>query len=251
LITRTRTADQLSTAKYRVRRDPTDHRPGVLTAPSEFRRATSGVRSGLSLTRVAMHDLVDRHVTLHGTVLDLGAGEASTYRPYLGGTAARYLRVDGAPDTNPDYVVDLDRDTLPIDAGSIDVVLAFNLLEHLYNPELVLSEAHRVLRSDGRIHVWVPFLIGYHPSPEDYFRYTAPTLRRKLEAAGFAEISVWAVGGRFTAAANLALPGMPTTVLRVLTAGVAVVLDRLYYRWARSAQRDGFPLGYLVSATRS
>jgi SAM-dependent methyltransferase len=231
-------------------RDPFDGL-GLLTALSELRLATAGVLSGLSLTRVAMHDLVARHVTLHGTVLDLGAGEASTYRPYLGGAAARYLRVDGAPDTNPDYVVDLDHDALPIDAGSIDVVLAFNLLEHLYNPELVLSEAYRVLRSEGRIHVWVPFLIGYHPSPEDYFRYTAPTLRRKLEAAGFGEISVWPVGGRFTAAANLALSGIPTAPLRALVAGVAVVLDRLYYRVARNAQRDGFPLGYLASATSS
>jgi SAM-dependent methyltransferase len=251
LITSTRTADQLSTAKYRVRRDPPDHCPGVLTALSEFRRATSGVLDGLSLTRVAMHDLVARHVTLRGTVLDLGAGEASTYRPYLGGAAARYLRVDAAPGTNPDYVVDLDRDALPIDAGSIDVVIAFNLLEHLYHHELVLGEAHRVLRPQGTLHVWVPFLIGYHPSPEDYFRYTEPALRRKLEAAGFGEITIRPVGGRFTAAANLALSGIPTAPVRALVAGVAVLLDHLYYRVARSAQRDGFPLGYLASATRT
>jgi SAM-dependent methyltransferase len=249
LITSTRTADQLSTAKYRVRRDLPDHRPRVLSALSDLRRVASGVRGGLTFTRMGMYELLERHGSVHGTVLDLGAGRASAYLEYLDGTPERYLRADAVAETEPDYVVDLDRDVLPLDAASIDVVLAFNLLEHLYHPELVLSEARRVLRPAGLIHVWVPFLIGYHPSPEDYFRYTESTLRRKLDEAGFADIAVRSVGGRFTAAANLALYGVPTTALRVALAGAAVLLDRLYYRAAPNARRDSFPLGYLATAT--
>jgi SAM-dependent methyltransferase len=241
-------AVQLSRAKYRLGGDSPDDRSRVLTLLSELRLVTAGVRDGHTLTRIAMHDLLRRHVTVRGTVLDLGAGRTSAYLDALGGTAERYLRVDGAAETAPDHVVDLDHEPLPVEGESVDVVLAFNLLEHLYHPDLVLSEARRVLRPGGSIHIWVPFLIGYHPSPEDYFRYTESTLRRKLEEAQFGEIAVRAAGGRFTAAANLALSGLPTTALRLLAATTAVTLDELYYRVARSARREGFPLGYLASA---
>jgi SAM-dependent methyltransferase len=207
-----------------------------------------GVLRGLTLARIGMHELTKALAVADGDVLDLGAGAAPSYREHLQGRAARYVRVDGSAVTNPDAVVDLDNDPLPFADRSFDAVLAFNLLEHLYHPEMVLNEARRVLRPTGRVIVWVPFLVGYHPSPEDFFRYSESSLRRKFDDAGFESIEVATVGGRFKAAANVAIPGVPLAPLRAVCAATAVLLDRLYYRTVRNASPADFPLGYLVIA---
>ncbi|TWT43715.1 Ubiquinone biosynthesis O-methyltransferase [Phycisphaerae bacterium RAS1] len=53
---------------------------------------------------------------------------------------------------------------LPFDDGAFDTVLLGEILEHLTRPELVLAEARRVLRPDGRVVITVPF--GVHPDPD-------------------------------------------------------------------------------------
>ena len=47
-----------------------------------------------------------------------------------------------------------------VEDASVDVVLAISVLEHLWEPELVLRECHRVLASDGVLAVNVPSWAG-------------------------------------------------------------------------------------------
>jgi hypothetical protein len=108
-----------------------------------------------------------------------------------------------------------------------------------------------VLCAGGTLFVWVPFLIGYHPDPEDFYRYSESSLRRKLAAAGFEHVRVFAIGGRFTAAANHAIGGLPGAPLKALVAALAVLTDRLYYRVARSSTPSAFALGYLAVGQRA
>lgn len=86
-----------------------------------------------------------------------------------------------------------------------DLVICTDLLEHLYNPKLVLSEIHRVLKSDGYALVSVPnhfiwymrirILLGkgivfpYHRSnPWNYFHirfFTLQTFLHLVRLSGF------------------------------------------------------------------
>jgi SAM-dependent methyltransferase len=204
------------------------------------------VTRGKSLTRAALAQLIASRVLVAGDVLDLGGGPAASYRTFLPGSNYRITSVDISKDESPDVVLDLESSPLPFAAESFDTVLAFNLLEHIYNHDHVLNEVARVLRHNGTFYLWVPFLIGYHADPGDYFRYTRTCLERKLCAAGFSDTVVASVGGRFTAAANLALPGFHLRVAEALVAAGALFLDQVYYRLARTTTRDQFSLGYLA-----
>jgi SAM-dependent methyltransferase len=53
-------------------------------------------------------------------------------------------------------LVRADAVSLPIGDGAVDAVVMLDLLEHVAEPELVLGEAHRVLRPGGVIIVSVP-----------------------------------------------------------------------------------------------
>ncbi len=53
-------------------------------------------------------------------------------------------------------LVDLEQGALPFEAAIFDVVLCYDVLEHLFSPERVLAEIHRVLRPGGKAFLCVP-----------------------------------------------------------------------------------------------
>lgn len=61
---------------------------------------------------------------------------------------------------------------LPFKDNSINVVIITAVLEHVTNPQKVISEIFRVLKGDGYIYCLFPFIQGFHASPYDFSRQT-------------------------------------------------------------------------------
>ena len=216
----------------------------------DFRRTVREARGGGSLIRAALHQAIADHLEVVGDVLDLGGGENASYRSRLRGEPVRMVSIDAGPRMGATFALDLEEVPLPFEEASYDTILAFNLLEHIYHYRELLDEMHRLLRPGGQVAVFVPFLIGYHPDPRDHFRYTDETLARLLSDAGFTSISVQGYGGRLSASINLALGVVPSRILRVPLVAIALMLDGIYYRYARTATPRAAPLGYLATARR-
>jgi SAM-dependent methyltransferase len=134
---------------------------------------------------------------LHGTVLDVGCGH-SPYRSLVLGApsrADRYIGLDlaGTKYGSPDLTWDGRHVDLP--DGSVDCALATEVLEHCPDPGLVLRETRRLLRPGGLLFFTVPFLWPLHDTPNDEYRLTPFSLGRLLREAGYADISLQALGG--------------------------------------------------------
>lgn len=107
----------------------------------------------------------------HGRVLDLGGVRRADYHALLNLDPAKVTVWNFSPTTEPDELVDLDRvDALPKFPKDCDVVLAINLLEHLYRPFDLLRSVCQALPSGGTLIVCTPFCYPIHPSPNDYWR---------------------------------------------------------------------------------
>ena len=71
---------------------------------------------------------------------------------------------------------------LPFKDGVFDAVISEAVLEHVQDPNRVVSEMHRVLKPGGYVCAAVPFLQGFHASPHDYQRYTVPGFNHLFSA---------------------------------------------------------------------
>jgi len=57
--------------------------------------------------------------------------------------------------------IDLNKDPLPLPSESIDLVTAFEIIEHLYNKDHILEEAYRVLKPGGILVLTTPNLAAW------------------------------------------------------------------------------------------
>jgi SAM-dependent methyltransferase len=61
---------------------------------------------------------------------------------------------------------------LPFSDDVFDAVCSEQVLEHVRNPQEVIAEMIRVTKPGGSIYISVPFIYPYHPSPDDFSRWS-------------------------------------------------------------------------------
>jgi SAM-dependent methyltransferase len=145
--------------------------------------------------------LLKKYTTYYsGTLYDLGSGE-SPYKMFFLKYAEKYIGVDWADsihETRADIIADLNK-SLPIESNVADTVVSISVLEHLCEPQTMLNESFRILKSGGHLILQVPFQWWVHEAPYDYFRYTPFGLKYLLSKAGFKEAEILPIGGYFVA----------------------------------------------------
>ena len=64
-------------------------------------------------------------------------------------------------------------------------IILFNVLEHIYNKDLLINSINKSLKKGGRLELFVPFMFRYHDDPKDYQRLTHTYLVKFLKENGF------------------------------------------------------------------
>jgi SAM-dependent methyltransferase len=154
--------------------------------------------------RQSILDAVTENIShLTGRLLDVGCGrmpyKSLLTKPF--GHATEYIGLDFEKPVVPGYqehvMPDMfwDGRTIPLPDGNVDSILLTEVLEHCFEPAVVLRECCRVLRNDGRILITVPFLWPLHDIPFDEYRYTPYSLKRILKESGFSKVKMKGLGG--------------------------------------------------------
>lgn len=74
---------------------------------------------------------------------------------------------------------------LPFKDETFSLVISQETLEHVRDPFRAVTETFRVLKPGGRFYCQVPFVIGYHPGPTDFWRFSREGIQEMVEQAGF------------------------------------------------------------------
>jgi SAM-dependent methyltransferase len=154
-----------------------------------------------------------------GCVVDIGCGDRWLADPI--NAHGSYIGLDYPPTVaqgypgNPDVFGDAAR--LPFGAGTVDVVLLLDVLEHLRSPHDAIHEAARVLKTGGCLVLQVPFMYPVHDAPNDFQRWTRDGLCLLLERNGFRLTSETAYGHPVETAAALGAIALAKSALNILT----------------------------------
>ena len=110
-----------------------------------------------------------------GVGLNVGAGQVRL-DPRI-----RNMEIESGPEI--DYVGSAE--DIPLPDASVDLVICQEVLEHVAHPRRAMAEFFRILKADGRLYLQLPFVIGYHPCPRDYWRFTMEGMEQLAAEAGF------------------------------------------------------------------
>lgn len=117
-----------------------------------------------------------------GRVLDYGCAD-TPYRRFFP-PSAEYLAADLPGNPNAGVMIRGDG-SVPVPDATVDAVISTQVLEHVTDPSLYLSECYRVLRPGARMLLSTHGFMVYHPDPVDLWRWTSAGLREAVERAGF------------------------------------------------------------------
>ena len=151
----------------------------------------------ISITRSLMNQLLEK-IDFKGKVIDIGGGNKASYKDSI--NSKDYTSVNIDKNIDPDYLIKVG-DKIPLKDLQFESCLLFNILEHVFDWEHVLSECYRVLKKNGCLYIIIPFSYPIHGSPNDYLRATDSYIKEKLEKAYFVDIKVSAIAyGPFSTA---------------------------------------------------
>ena len=132
---------------------------------------------------------------LKGSLLDFGCGDAPFYDYYKESVSSVTLSdLKKRVAINETFIESDGNYPLPFIKNEYDVILCTEVLEHVKNPQLLISEFYRISKKDGILILSTPFLYPIHESPDDYWRFTPFALTLLASNAGYRNFKIFQVG---------------------------------------------------------
>ncbi len=141
---------------------------------------------------------------------------------------------------------------LKIKSNKYNNILLFNVLEHLPEYRIALSQINRILKKKGKIIGSTPFIYQIHGAPKDYFRFTKEFFEFELKKQKFNNIKVQYLGnGPFTACYSLIYPYIRfLPIFSHLVLLICFMLDNILQIFIKTNLKEIFPIGIFFNAQK-
>ena len=242
----------------------------LLTAPSKSDRRAASVRRAARIFTPDLSPNLAAGPNLRRLLIELGRDGPPPFRILtIGGSmlghametlsdSASVTLVETDVAHGPRTQIVCDAHSLPFASGTFDAVVAQAVLEHVADPQQVVSELHRVLRPGGLVYSEIPFMQQVHEGANDFTRYTLVGHRRLFRRFDCLDLGL--VAGPATALAwtlkYACLAFTEKHVARLLIAGIMSYLlfwmkylDRWLIHFPASA--DAASATYFLGRTRA
>lgn len=203
-----------------------------------------------TIVRILFNNLVKKHApTFIYPLLDIGGGASPSYSNLMK-NEQRYvldcnLNFKGNKNT---LIIDLDSANKVNLKQKFKTVIAYNFFEHVFNHKNILRNIYALMTKNAELHVFIPFLIPYHPDPNDYVRFTAQGLVTLLEENKFKVQKIDCLGGYFTLLLQYLQYFPVIGLFFVFLLPLVTVLDKVIAKKIGDKYYQRYVLGYYVVA---
>lgn len=177
----------------------------------------------LSRLKSIVNDVIKKYISNTGSkrLIDYGCGDVP-YLPLFEGKVAEYVLCD--LDINPRAEVKITQEgKVPLSDESFDIVLSVQVLEHVDDVNIYLTEANRLLHKDGLLLLSTHGQWIWHPFPKDLWRWTHEGLTATIEKSGFTILDTMWISGMLAYSCQLGL-----FYLKRLTQGKGLLLKKIF-----------------------
>jgi len=184
-------------------------------------------------------------------LVDFGCGNMP-YRSVIEPHVGTYLGVDLEMNPKADHHIGFDsKTTLP--DNYCDIILSNQVLEHVDTPSGYLQEALRILKPGGSIILTTHGYWYYHPTPNDYWRWTSAGLRKTVEDETFIVTSFFGIMGLAASGLQLLQDSIINKLPKFLRPPFAFIMQCkiiLFNKINSQPQRDRDASLYIVLAQK-
>ena len=184
-------------------------------------------------------------------LVDFGCGDMP-YRSVIEPHVGKYLGVDLEMNPRADHHIGFDsKTTLP--DNYCDIILSNQVLEHVDTPSGYLQEALRILKPGGSIILTTHGYWYYHPTPNDYWRWTSAGLRKTVEDESFKVTSFFGIMGLAASGLQLLQDAIINKLPKFLRPPFAFIMQlkiMLFNKINSQTQRDRDASLYIVLAQK-
>ena len=173
------------------------------------------------------HNYFLNEISIEGNILDLGAGNHSSYLNFIQKKNYEIFFADKFHIKKKNfYKVDLESQ-LEVDQNNFDHILLFNVLEHIKNYKNLIKEVKKLLKPEGKLELFVPFMHRYHEDPIDVFRPTHAYLEKILIDEGY-EVKTTLIGvGPLTVVSEILLKYFKFSILQIPILVMFLMFDKI------------------------
>ena len=147
-------------------------------------------------TQMDYRDQILNEINIENDVLDIGKGMREKFQ-HIHSKTITTLDMNDFGDY-PDIIFDICDDLNPNLHKNYDRIICLAILEHVYNPFLAVDNIFKMLKKDGILFGYVPFLYYYHAPDDlnfqDYFRFSKDALIYLLK--DFQDLELFPIRGR-------------------------------------------------------
>ena len=140
----------------------------------------------------------------------------------------------------PDIIYDICSDPDETLLKKFDKIVCLAVLEHVYDPFLAVKNIKLMLKENGVLYGYVPYLFYYHAPRslkfQDYFRFSKDALSYLFK--DFKSIEIFPIRGRISTPLNILFAGRWKKYIE--KTGINVLLDKFVSDTKNSEQCSGY-----------
>jgi len=187
-----------------------------------------------------------------GRMLDLGCGN-KPYQAMFAKRVSEHVGCDVVQSSERCVDILCPATAIPIEDGAFDTVLCTQVIEHVADHKLVLKEAFRLLKPEGKLILSAPMYWPLHEEPYDFFRFTKHGLDYLLKETGFVQVEMIPNGGKWALAGQALVHCLVTTRFCdwAITRKILLPSVNRAFAWIDSKHTNhNNPMNYVVVARK-